>query len=122
MKFPLDSISFLFNSLIQKYKENKSKKLSETDDLLLKLVKNEMLMSFNLYKGKNNATKININKKLTHLIKTSANIVKKLINNKQNDLLKQEEIFDCVANIFLKASSGSYLRMEEIEQLFCCVH
>ena len=122
MKFPLDSIYFLFHSLIQKYKDNKYRNQFEKDDLLFKQIKNEMLMSFNLYKGKNNTTKCNINKKLTHLIKLSAKIVKKLTKDKLNDLLNEEELLCKVVCMFLRKSSGSYLRMEEIEDLFCCFH
>ena len=122
MKFPLNSIYFLFHSLIQKYKENKYRNQFEKDNLLFKEIRNEMLMSFNLHKGKNNITKCNINKKLTHLIKISAKIVKTLIKDKQNDLINEDELLCNVSHIFLKKSSGSYLRMEEIEELFCYVH
>lgn len=117
----MNSIYYLFHALIEKYKEYKNVPQLKREDIILKEVKSEMLMSFCLLKGKNGKVKCNINKKLTHLIKISLKIVKGLYKER-GDGVKEEEVVNKVAWLFLRKSPGSYLRMEEIEELFCCVY
>ena len=130
MKFPLDSIYYLFHTLIQKYKDIINNNDNEKINIInftknisfLKEVKNELSISFNLFKGKSGKTRSDIHKKLNHLIRISFQIIDKLNNDKLLSLSQEDEILNKIIEKFLKQSSGSYLRMEENEELYRNTH
>lgn len=126
MKFPLDSVYHLFYTLIQKYKKNFNNNDNEKINInnltknlsFLQEIKADLSLSFNFLKGKSAKTRWNINKKLNHLIRISLQIIDKLNNDKLIFLSRDEEIMNKLIEKFLKQSSGSYLRMEENEELY----
>jgi hypothetical protein len=126
LKFPLDFVYHLFYTLIQKYKKNFNNNDNEKINInnltknlsFLQEIKADLSLSFNFLKGKSAKTRWNINKKLNHLIRISLQIIDKLNNDKLIFLSRDEEIMNKLIEKFLKQSSGSYLRMEENEELY----
>ena len=130
LKFPLESVYHLFYTLIRKYKDNFNNNCNEKINInnltknlsFLQEIKTDLTISFNLLKGKSVKTKTNINKKLNHLIRISLQIIDKLNNDQLIFLSQNEEIMNKLIEKFLKQSSGSYLRMEENEELYRNTH
>ena len=117
MKFPLDSIYYLFNILIQKYRLNNFRGFNNNISFLRE-IKKEMLISFNLFRGKTGKLRNCLNKKFNHLIRTATQILVKLNEENLLGLYQEDEIFKLIVEKFLKQSSGSYLRMEDTEELY----
>lgn len=117
MKFPLDSIYYLFNILIQKYRTANFRGFDKNISFLRE-IKNEMLISFNLFKGKTGKIRNCVNKKLNHLIRIAVQILVKLNKEELIGMYQEDEILKLIIEKFLKQSSGSYLRMEDTEELY----
>ena len=83
----------------------------------IKAIRLEMINKYDLFHHKSSKIKSDLGKKLCQFIKMISNLYKRRIL-RHHSRLDKKSIIKKMILIFIRKSAGSYLRLEDIEELY----